>query len=70
MNDKGRYHSLIDAALPPGSEDVRHFPERDFWPASQNWQPSAKRDQAAALLSRRHSATILQSVERTTPQVR
>jgi hypothetical protein len=31
VNDKGRYHSLIDAALPPGSEDVRHFPEADFW---------------------------------------
>jgi hypothetical protein len=23
--------ALIDAALPPGGEDVRHFPEPDFW---------------------------------------
>jgi hypothetical protein len=26
-NDKGRYHLLIAAALPPGREDVRHFPK-------------------------------------------
>ena len=30
VNDKGRYHSLIATALPPGSEDVRDFLEADL----------------------------------------
>jgi hypothetical protein len=39
----------------------------NYAPATRS---SAKRDQSAAFVSRRHSAMIRQSVERTTPQVR
>ncbi len=46
--DEGRYHSLIDAALLPGSADVRHFPERDLNEAGR--AADAAREAAALTL--------------------